>query len=100
VKQSVREFGIRLAIGATANDVITLVLRRGVVLIASGLVLGVGASLLLTRVLKSVLYWVKAIDALAFFIAAVLLAGIGLAACYVPARKAGAVDPMTVLRSE
>ena len=100
VKQRVREFGIRLAIGATAHDVVALVLRRGAVLISSGLLLGMGAALLLTRVLKSVLYGVKAIDAPAFLIAAGLLAGIGLAACYVPARRAGAVDPMAVLRSE
>jgi putative ABC transport system permease protein len=100
VKQRIREFGIRLAAGATANDLIALVVRRGAVLIASGLLLGLGASLLLTRVLKSLLYGVKDIDAPAFCAAAALLAAVGLAACYVPARKAGAVDPMTVLRSE
>ena len=100
VRQRVREFGIRLAIGATANDVVALVVRHGAVSIASGLVLGMGASLLLTRVLKSVLYGVKAIDAPTFLGAAGLLGGIALAACYVPARKAGNVDPMTILRSE
>jgi len=100
VKQRIREFGIRLAVGATADDLVTLVVRRGAALIASGLLLGLGASLLLTRALKSVLYGVKAIDAPPFCIAAALLAAVGLAACYVPARKAGAVDPMTVLRSE
>jgi putative ABC transport system permease protein len=89
-----------LAIGATAHDVVALVLRRGAVLISSGLLLGMGAALLLTRVLKSVLYGVKAIDAPVFLAAAGLLAGIGLAACYVPAPRAGAVDPMAVLRSE
>jgi predicted permease len=100
VKQSVREFGIRLALGATPNDVVALVLRRGIVLIASGLLLGMGASILLTRVLAGVLYGVKAIDAPAVFVAALSLAGIGLAACYAPARKAAAVDPMLVLRGE
>ena len=100
VKQRVREFGIRLAIGATSNDVVALVLRRGAVLTLCGLLLGLGASLLLTRVLNSVLFGVKAINAPAFCVAALLLAAIGLAASYVPARKAGAVDPMTVLRSE
>jgi putative ABC transport system permease protein len=100
VKQSVREFGIRMAVGATANDVVALVLRRGVVLIASGLLLGLAASILLTRVLAGVLYGVQAIDAPAVFVAALSLAGTGMAACYVPARKAGAVDPMSVLRGE
>jgi putative ABC transport system permease protein len=100
VKQSLREFGIRLAIGATTGDLVTLVVRRGAILIASGLLLGTGAALLLTRVLKSVLYGVGTLDTPAFLAAAVSLAAIGLAACYVPARKAGAVDPMTVLRTE
>jgi putative ABC transport system permease protein len=100
VRQRIRECGIRLAIGATAGDVVALVLRRGAALISSGLLLGMGASLLLTRVLRSVLYGIEAINAPTFLAAAVLLAAFGLAACYVPARKAAAVDPMTVLRSE
>jgi putative ABC transport system permease protein len=100
VKQRLHEFGVRMAIGATAEDLVALVLRRGVLLISGGLLLGTGASLVLTRVLKSVLYGVQAIDAPAFVAAAVILAAIAMAACYVPARRAGAVDPMTVLRSE
>ncbi len=100
VKQRLREFGVRLAIGATAEDVMTLVLRRGAMLTAGGLLLGVGASLVLTRVLKSVLYGVRTIDAPTFVAAAVVLAAVAMAACYLPARKAGAMDPMTVLRNE
>ncbi len=100
VKQRLREFGVRVALGATSDDVVALVLRRGAVLIAGGLLLGVGASLVLTRVLKSVLFGVQPIDLPTFAAAAVLLAAIGMAACYLPARKAGEVDPMTVLRSE
>ena len=100
VKQRLREFGVRVALGATSDDVVALVLRRGALLIAGGLLLGVGASLALTRVLKSVLYSVRPIDPPAFVAAALVLAAIGMAACYVPARKAGEVDPMTVLRSE
>jgi len=100
VKQRLREFGVRLAVGATAGDLVALVLRRGAFLIAGGLLLGVGASLLLTRVLKSALYGVQAIDIPTFVAAALVLAAIGMAACYVPARRAGSVDPMSVLRSE
>ncbi|HUD98879.1 MAG TPA: ABC transporter permease [Bryobacteraceae bacterium] len=100
VKQRVREFSIRLAVGATAHDVVALVLRRGAAMIASGLLLGVAGSWLLTRALQSVLYGVKALDAPALICAAALLSAISLAACYVPARNAGAVDPMAVLRSE
>ena len=100
VKQRVREFGIRLAVGATAHDVVALVLRRGAAMIASGLLLGVAGAWLLTRALQSVLYGVKALDTPAVICAAALLAAVSLAACYVPARKASAVDPMAVLRSE
>ena len=100
VKQRLREFGVRMALGATSDDVVALVLRRGAVLIAGGLLLGVGASLVLTRVLKSVLFGVQPVDLLTFAAAALVLAAIGMAACYLPARKAGEVDPMTVLRSE
>ncbi len=100
VKQRLREFGVRVALGATSDDVVALVLRHSAALVAGGLLLGVGASLALTRVLKSVLYGVQAIDLPTFVAAAAVLAAVGMAACYLPARKAGAVDPMTVLRSE
>jgi putative ABC transport system permease protein len=100
VKQRVREFGVRLAIGATSNDIVALLLRRGAVLITIDLLLGIGAALGLTRLLKGMLYGVKPVDAPTFIGATALLALVSLAACYVPARKAGAVDPMTILRSE
>lgn len=92
VKQRVREFGIRLAVGATAGDVTALVLRRGAILIASGLLLGVAGFFLF--------YGRQSVAVPAFVIAPALLAGVGLAACYLPARKAGAVDPISILRSE
>jgi len=98
VKQRVTEFGIRLAIGATGREIAALVLRRGAVLIAGGLLLGMGASVLLNRILKSVLYGAGPMDVPVSLAAAALLAAIGLAACYMPARRAGAVDPMTILR--
>ncbi len=100
VKQRLREFGIRLAVGATERDVVALVLRRGLLLTAAGLLLGTGASLLLTRLLKSVLYGVKPIDPPTFCLATLLLGVVSLAACYAPARKAGTVDPMAILRNE
>ncbi len=100
VKQRLHEFGVRMAVGATGQDVVALVLRRGALLIGSGLLLGLGISLALTRVLKSVLFGVQAIDLPTFAAAGAILAAIGMAACYLPARKAGAVDPIAVLRSE
>lgn len=89
VRQRLREFGVRVALGATAGNVAALVLRRGALLIAIGLLLGAASSLLLTTV-----------DVQAEAAAAAVLAAIGLAACYLPARRAAAVDPMTVLRGE
>jgi predicted permease len=100
VRQRLQEFGVRAAMGATARDLVVLVLRRGAVLIAAGLLLGAAASLALTRVLKNVLYGIGAIDAPALLGAAALLAVVALAACYFPARKAGTVDAMSVLRSQ
>jgi len=100
VRQRVKEFGIRLAVGATANDVVALVLRRGASLIALGLLIGVTAAGALTRVLEGVLYGVNTVDPLAFAAAASLLAVIGLLACYIPGRKAAGTDPIEILRSE
>jgi putative ABC transport system permease protein len=100
VRQRLKEFGVRAAIGATARDLVILVLRRGAVLILAGLLLGATASLALTRLLKKVLYGVGPIDARSLIGAALLLALVAIAACYFPARKAGTVDPMSVLRSQ
>jgi putative ABC transport system permease protein len=100
VKQRLREFGVRMAVGATAADLVALVLRRGAFLIACGLLLGAAASLVLTRALRSVLYAAGPIDPASLLAAAGILAAAGMAACYAPARKAGAVDPINVLRSE
>jgi putative ABC transport system permease protein len=100
VRQRVKEFGIRLAVGATANDVVALVLRRGASLIALGLLIGMTAAGALTRVLEGVLYGVNTVDPLALAAAASLLAVTGLLACYIPSRKAAGTDPIEILRSE
>ncbi|HWC96551.1 MAG TPA: ABC transporter permease [Candidatus Sulfopaludibacter sp.] len=100
VKQRLKEFGVRVAIGATATDLVILVFRRGAALVGVGLLLGLAASLLLARMLKSLLYGVGSIDAPSLLASSLLLAAVAFAACYGPARKAGLVDPMTVLRGE
>src|SRR5881397_2048340 len=100
VTSRTREIGIRVALGAQRGDVVRMVLRQGMMLafagMAIGLVLAAGAS----RLLGSLLFGVSPGDPLAFGGAAVLFCLIGLIACYVPARRATAVDAMEALRYE
>ncbi|MGB9461652.1 MAG: ABC transporter permease [Candidatus Acidiferrum sp.] len=94
------EIGIRMALGAAASDVLRLVVSQGLVMILTGLTLGLASSLLLTRYIASLLYDVHPFDPLTLICVAVLLVCVALAACYVPARRATRVDPMTALRYE
>jgi ABC-type antimicrobial peptide transport system permease subunit len=95
-----REFGIRMAMGADAGGVVRLVLSRGAALIGLGLTFGMGAAAALTRLLRSVLYGVDSTDPMTFAAMAAVLAAVGIAACLVPAWRAGLVDPAVALRSE
>lgn len=95
-----REFGIRMALGADAGEVLRLVLRRGVQLTMLGLCLGIGGALLLTRVLQGLLFGVAATDPRTFGVMATLLAAAALAASFAPARRAGRIKPIVALRSE
>jgi ABC-type antimicrobial peptide transport system permease subunit len=100
VTERTREMGLRMALGARPHDVLALVVGQGSRLVALGLALGVALALVLTRLLKSFLFEVAATDPLTFGALALVLAGIALAACYLPARKASRVDPMISLRYE
>ena len=100
VTQRVSEMGIRMALGAQPNQVFSLVTGQGLRLALAGVVLGVAASLALTRVLGSFLYEVSAFDPITFLAVAALLVGVGFLASYVPARRATSVDPLVALRHE
>jgi len=95
-----REIGIRMAMGAEAGSVQGMMLRQGGVLAAAGLVLGVGGAFGLTRLLSSQLYEVSATDPGTFLVAPACLAAVSLLACWIPARRATRVDPVTALREE
>jgi putative ABC transport system permease protein len=100
VTQRTQEIGVRVALGASANDVLKLVLRNGLMLISIGIGIGLAGAFVLTRLMARVLFEVKPVDAMTFGIAALGLFLVALLACYVPARRAMKVDPMTALRCE
>jgi ABC-type antimicrobial peptide transport system permease subunit len=100
VGQRTREIGIRVALGARAAGILTLVLGEGLRLVAIGLLLGLAASLAAVRLLSTYLYGVSATDAATFSGITALLAGVTLFACYLPARRAMRVDPVQALRHD
>jgi len=100
VAQRTREMGIRLALGAGTGEVTTLVLRDGMKLVLLGLGLGAIASLGAGQLLASQLYRVTGTDPLVFTLVALVLVSVALLACWLPARRATRVDPVTALRAE
>jgi predicted permease len=100
VAQRTSEFGIRIAMGASSQDVLRLVLRLGVVLSAAGLLLGAIGAVCLTRFLAGVLFGISAVDPRTFVGMALVLGVVTLLACYIPARRATKVDPTIALRYE
>ncbi len=100
VTQRVKEFGIRLALGATASGLLRLVLGDGLRIVGIGLALGLMAAAFLTRFISRSLYGVQTLDPLTFVAVPALLTAIALIACAMPARRAMGVDPMSALRDE
>ena len=100
VTQRAREIGIRVALGAMFGNVVWLVMREVVVLVAAGIAVGLPLALALSRFIGSQLYGIEPTDPISIAIAALLLAGIAMLAGFIPARRAAAADPLDVLRYE
>ncbi|MCI0567904.1 MAG: ABC transporter permease [Acidobacteria bacterium] len=100
VAQRTHEIGVRMALGAQKRDVFSLVLRQGMVLVVTGVILGLAGAMALTRLISQLLFNVSALDAATFLSTPLLLAAVALLACYLPARRASRVDPMVALRYE
>ena len=100
VSQQMHELGLRIALGARPGDVLRLVVGKGLVLTVGAVAIGLIAAFGLTRTMSSLLFQVSSLDPLTFSGVAVLLTGVAIAACWLPARRATKVDPMVALRTE
>jgi ABC-type antimicrobial peptide transport system permease subunit len=100
VAQQTSEIGIRMALGALPRQVLSKVLREATWVSLAGIVCGIGATLLLARLVKSLLYGLQPNDPIVLAASALLLALIGLAAGWIPARRAANIEPMQALRHE
>ena len=100
VGQRTREIGVRMALGARREDVSRLVLRRGGLVAAVGIAIGLAAAVGLTRLMSAMLFGVSPLDPVTYAAVSVVLAGVALLATYIPARRAASVDPVEALRWE
>ncbi len=100
VSQRTREIGVHLALGASRNDVLKLVVRQGVRLSLIGMAIGLAGAFVASRVLSSLLYGIRPTDPITFICVSLVLAAVTLIASYLPARRAIAIDPMVALRYE
>jgi ABC-type antimicrobial peptide transport system permease subunit len=100
VRERTMEIGVRLALGARSGDVLMLIVGEGIKVTLLGIAIGVGAALMLTRLLASMLFGIAPAAPAAFAVTSVVLIGAAILACCVPARRAMRVDPVVALRSD
>jgi len=100
IGQRSTEIGLRMALGASTGSVLRLVLGQGLALAGLGLALGLGAAFTATRLLTTLLFRVRPNDPVVYPVVAALLGLVALVACYIPARRASKIDPLTAIRQE
>jgi putative ABC transport system permease protein len=100
VRRRISEIGVRMALGATAWDILQLVFRQGLLIVAAGWLLGIGASLFLAGQIEKLLFQVKPVDPISFIFASFFVLAAGIAGCFLPSIRAARVDPAVTLRHE
>jgi len=100
VARRTHEIGVRMALGADAGDLVTMVLWHGMFLTGTGVVLGVVGALGVSRMIRGLLFGVGPVDPVSYLAAVLLLGGTSMVACWLPAQRATRVDPMVALRYE